>query len=315
MKQTLWNGDKTIGNWSVQDTYIVDPKGNRRWLCRCQCGTERYVLERSLKYGGSKSCGCATRERARQANTYQLRGEVFGDLTVLYEAKNQRKNGGKWWTCQCACGALCDVPGTLLVTGRKRNCGCSNVKNYAFCDVAGQRFEMLTALFPQKERDHKGGVIWHCKCDCGNEVDVSYNELVYSMRKSCGCQKKKHDQELHESLTRVAGTSLDMIASKKTPANNTSGIRGVYYSRGKWCAKIVFQKRQYQLGQYTTIEEAAQARKAAEELLFDGAVTHYTRWKEKADSDPAWAADNPIEILVQKRSANEIGVTFLPVMA
>jgi len=30
----------------------------RRWLCRCDCGNERRVLEKNLKNGGSTGCGC-----------------------------------------------------------------------------------------------------------------------------------------------------------------------------------------------------------------------------------------------------------------
>ncbi|HLS58170.1 MAG TPA: hypothetical protein VK022_00950 [Paracoccaceae bacterium] len=42
----------------------------RRWLCRCDCGTEKEVLHQSLQLalrsetGGSRSCGCLAVERA-----------------------------------------------------------------------------------------------------------------------------------------------------------------------------------------------------------------------------------------------------------
>ena len=39
-------------------------------------------------------------------------------------------------------------------------------------DLTGQRFGRLTALYPTNRRDYKGSVIWHCRCDCGNETDV-----------------------------------------------------------------------------------------------------------------------------------------------
>ena len=32
--------------------------------------------------------------------------------------------------------------------------------------------------------------MWHCRCDCGNECDVSRSNLVYSRTMSCGCLKK-----------------------------------------------------------------------------------------------------------------------------
>lgn len=71
-----------IGRWTVLDTYEKTSKGETKWLCRCECGTERYVLERSLRHGGSYSCGCLREERHREAVSTDLSGKVFGDLTV-----------------------------------------------------------------------------------------------------------------------------------------------------------------------------------------------------------------------------------------
>ena len=105
-----------------------------------------------------------------------------------------------------------------------------------------------------------------------------------------------------------------MIRSKKTPTNNPSGVRGVYLIKGKWSAKIVFQKKQYHLGSFDSIDDAASARKDAERLLFDGAAAHYDRWKQRADEDPAWAATNPISISVERKVTTGLAVTFLPVM-
>lgn len=33
--------------------------------------------------------------------------------------------------------------------------------------------------------------MWHCKCDCGNEKDISYNSLMYDKTQSCGCISKE----------------------------------------------------------------------------------------------------------------------------
>ena len=185
-----------IGRWTVLDQYELTPKREKKWLCRCQCGTERYVLERSLKCNGSLSCGCLRKEMAAEAISHDLTGQVFGDLTVLGKASPQPKNGGIWWQCQCACGEVCQFPGSLLVTGRRTRCsGKSHEKNYAYIDISGQRFGRLVAKYPTKDRDKKGSILWHCCCDCGNEIDVPYNSLVYANQVSCGCQKKEHDQK------------------------------------------------------------------------------------------------------------------------
>ena len=36
----------------------------RQWICRCECGTEKPVLEKRLRSGNTKSCGCFRSERA-----------------------------------------------------------------------------------------------------------------------------------------------------------------------------------------------------------------------------------------------------------
>ena len=37
--------------------------GNRRWLCRCDCGKGVAVFQNALRSGKQTSCGCANRRR------------------------------------------------------------------------------------------------------------------------------------------------------------------------------------------------------------------------------------------------------------
>lgn len=272
------------------------------------------MLERSLRYGASKSCGCITRENAKMATMHSLDGRVFGDLQVLSRALTKHRNGGAWWNCRCSCGTLCEISGTLLVTGRKTHCGCKTRKKVHTIDITGKRYARLTALYATESRSRKGSVVWHCKCDCGNEINVSYDDLVYTNIRSCGCQKEEHDAKLHTYLTHVDGTSLEMIRSKKVPCNNTSGTKGVYFIKGKWLAKIVFQGKQYYLGKFDSEEEAKAARQEAEELLFDGVSSYYAHWQLRANEDPIWAAENPIHIIVQKNQVGRLEVICLPLL-
>ena len=66
--------------WTVLDHIIRTPKGERKYLCVCDCGTERYVLERSLLYGGSKSCGCLQKESVAAAISPDLTGKFLENL-------------------------------------------------------------------------------------------------------------------------------------------------------------------------------------------------------------------------------------------
>jgi len=299
-----------FSRWTVLER---SPENEKRWLCRCECGTERYVAEKSLRYGESKSCGCLRLENSRNACAHDLVGKVFGELTVTGKAEHQRENGGIWWHCTCSCGAEYEVPGTLLVIGKRTTCGGKiHEKPRSIADISGKRIGRLVALYPTTKRDSKGFVIWHCRCDCGNEVDVSYNCLLYSGTKSCGCQRKENDQELRQFLTHVDGTCINSIQSKKLPSDNTTGYRGVYFTNGKYIAKIVFQKRPYFLGTFSQIEDAAEARAEAEETLFGGALEFYAKWQKRAAEDPLWAEENPAKIEVLKDRNNRLQLHCFP---
>lgn len=117
-----------------------------------------------------------------------------------------------------------------------------------------------------------------------------------------------------EKLTHVAGTSLDMIQSQKLSESNTTGYKGVYLIRGKYAAKIVFQRKQYYLGSFSNAEEAARARKEAEELLFDGTAEYYDRWQKRAEEDPEWAKANPVSIQVSRNSSGDLTVNYEPLV-
>jgi len=61
MKKVDYTGQK-FGRWTV----IKRGKriGNKlTWECKCECGNKRNVLAGTLAFGGSKSCGCYTKER------------------------------------------------------------------------------------------------------------------------------------------------------------------------------------------------------------------------------------------------------------
>ena len=54
-------------------------------------------------------------------------------------------------------------------------------------DASGQRFDRLVAMFPVVCKEKKQ---WLCKCDCGNELVVTYTSLKSGNTRSCGCLNK-----------------------------------------------------------------------------------------------------------------------------
>jgi hypothetical protein len=61
-------------------------------------------------------------------------------------------------------------------------------------DRTGERFGNLVVIcFAGKDKYNKAK--WHCRCDCGNEVDVLASSLVAGRTESCGCLQKKRTSE------------------------------------------------------------------------------------------------------------------------
>lgn len=112
-------------------------------------------------------------------------------LTVIKIGENSH-SGHIRWHCKCECGNEChNIDGRDLRNGHTKSCGClqkERTSEASFKDIAGKRFGKLIALYPLQEgRGHDKMVIWHCKCDCGNECDVIGTYLRTNGTKSCGC--------------------------------------------------------------------------------------------------------------------------------
>ena len=57
-----------FGRWRVLERAGSTKKWNSLWRCQCDCGEIKTVVGYSLKDGGSQSCGCLSREKAKVLN-------------------------------------------------------------------------------------------------------------------------------------------------------------------------------------------------------------------------------------------------------
>lgn len=119
----------------------------------------------------------------------------------------------------------------------------------------------------------KGGKsLWKCECKCGNTCYHTTTELKVHKPQSCGCIQKEIAKRLAplagKKRTFKNGSCANAFDSKKSAAN-TSGIKGVsYYKKtGKWRAQIRYASKNYHLGLYEDINDAAAARKEAENYV------------------------------------------------
>ena len=120
-----------------------------------------------------------------------LIGQRFGRLIVL-EKTNERKHGNIVWKCLCDCGKEHYAYTNLLISGGCRSCGClqkeSVQKIHSHTDIIGKRFGKLTAIKkdPNKKAPN-GSYMIECKCDCGNIIFVTPQNLRTHHTNSCGC--------------------------------------------------------------------------------------------------------------------------------
>ena len=65
-----------------------------------------------------------------------------------------------------------------------------------YSQYTNQKFGKLTVLFAFQREDGKKVIrkntYFHCKCDCGKEVDVSVSNIISGKRGSCGCDSSQN---------------------------------------------------------------------------------------------------------------------------
>jgi hypothetical protein len=122
----------------------IDEKGKSLQVCRCECGTVVKIHSYRIKNGSTVSCGCHSREKAKErmtkegaeiARKYQLSkpmpvhpGDVFGLLTVIKETDlipdGEGQRNRRAVLCKCECGKEVPVRVKDLMEGRSVSCGC-----------------------------------------------------------------------------------------------------------------------------------------------------------------------------------------------
>lgn len=102
-------------------TVVSRKTENKRsyYLCKCDCGNEKWIRIDSIKSGKQKSCGCL-----KELKRNDITGKRFGKLVAL-EISHKDKNGRYHWKCKCDCGNIKIISNKNLIEGSTRSCGCS----------------------------------------------------------------------------------------------------------------------------------------------------------------------------------------------
>lgn len=97
---------------------------DRKYLCKCSCGNEIFVMRSNLSSGNTKSCGCLTKDGLRDF----VVGKRYGRLLVVSKAEivKFRKGAQRKYLCKCDCGNEIAVLSSNLKNNSTRSCGCLN---------------------------------------------------------------------------------------------------------------------------------------------------------------------------------------------
>lgn len=112
-----------------------------------------------------------------------LTGKTIGDFIVLYRTASENSNSALW-LCQCQACQQYKTLSAVTVQRGKGLCECRN-------DLTGKRFGRLVVLKKTEKRTSNRGVIWLCRCDCGNEKEIPGETLKRGESVSCGCYQKE----------------------------------------------------------------------------------------------------------------------------
>ena len=188
-------------------------------------------------------------------------GKRFGKLVVL-----EYVGSGKY-KCKCDCGNEKIILRSNLTTkntrSATRSCGCGQARKPQ--DLTGKTFGTMTVV-KQVKGNHgnytsfgENETLWECVCEYGNTHYMPTANLL---------RKEKYDMKC-DCLRKDIGTSL--LLQKKKRNHKSSGFVGVclHKSSGLWRAYITYQGVMYSLKYYHNLNDAVQARRAAEKELLD----------------------------------------------
>lgn len=134
----------------------------------------------------------------------------------------------------------------------------------------GKKYGKLIVIKKLDRKEHQT-TVYLCRCDCGNKCIASTSGLTMGSTTSCGCKNKENQSTFMIANDLVDGTRISAIdENRKINKNNHSGYTGVSYDKRRkmWVAQITYQRRNHNLGRFTSKKDAIKAREAAEKEYF-----------------------------------------------
>lgn len=219
-------------------------------------------------------------------------GDVFGQWEVIGQGSKPYYS-----KCRCTCGTIRDVSNRSLCTGDSKSCGCNKER----VKTASKKISETNLRIAQKKVGtsingfrivsifkKKGENVFYCKAICpvcGKETETKLSRLKKNYM-CVNCNRNNGDflKEIQKSCY-VDGSCLPSIRSRENGTvnkNSSTKVNGVSLQKdGSYRAYITFRRKQYHLGVYASLEEAASARKEAEKKLFGEYIKSHQGWEDE----------------------------------
>jgi len=198
-----------------------------------------------------------------------FKGQRFGNLVAIEETEKIGKDRHAVWRCQCDCGKVIITKGYLLTGGKKTDCGCITNRKI---NILGETYGRLKVIAPAGLDKYKYA-LWLCRCDCKKEIVVRGVDLRRGTVQSCGCLELENQAIMMDERRKnnlAEESELERRKKFKIATTNISGCRGVSWNTktNKWTANITVKGKRIYLGVFSTLEEAIDTRKDAEEKYY-----------------------------------------------
>lgn len=150
-----------FGRWTVLKRVENLTSRDTKWLCRCECGTEKIVFGKNLRNGRSTSCGCYKKElnkknmiERNKQKALDLSKDKYGMLQPLEATKQRTSQGSIIWKCLCDCGNIAYVSVDALRGQHPiRSCGCLH---RSLGEQTIEKLLITNSILYQKEFQVKG---------------------------------------------------------------------------------------------------------------------------------------------------------------
>lgn len=85
--------NQRFGRWmAIKPSNETGTDRGKKWLCLCDCGTEKYVRGTDLRFGYTKSCGCLKNENiGNRRRTHGMSNTLLYEIWKSMKARCYRK--------------------------------------------------------------------------------------------------------------------------------------------------------------------------------------------------------------------------------